>query len=226
MTGAQPFVLTLDGIQALLDMLKSRGYRVLGPTVRNQAIVYDDIATVADLPRGWTDEQEAGRYRLKRREDDALFGFSVGPHSWKQFLHPPVQRLWRAERGPDGMRVITDAALHRATRVYRRAVLRTSCDRHSGQGFSRRRAPGSAMRRTPSAASTESVRSCMSSRVSTAIARKACRRASCGTRCMRSIAISVVKAPGWSITPSSTVPACVSEPRSPKVRRTSWSIGE
>ena len=45
-------------------------------------------------------------------------------------------------------------------------------------------------------------------------------------RCMKSIAISVGKAPGWSITPSDTVPACVSEPRSPKAQRTSWSIGE
>src|SRR5262249_19663783 len=49
---------------------------------------YDDIASVADLPRGWTDEQDGGRYRLHRRDDDALFGYAVGPHSWKKFLHP------------------------------------------------------------------------------------------------------------------------------------------
>jgi sulfhydrogenase subunit beta (sulfur reductase) len=107
-TCAQPIVLTVDGIQALLEVLKGAGYRVLGPTVRDQAIVYDDIETVADLPRGWTDEQEAGKYRLKRREDDALFGFAVGPHSWKQFLHPPVLRLWQAKRAPDGWRVIAE----------------------------------------------------------------------------------------------------------------------
>ena len=76
MTRAPQVILTVDGIEALLNVLKGRGF-LSGPTVRDQAIVYDDIATVADLPRGWTDEQEAGRYRLKRREDNPFFGFAV-----------------------------------------------------------------------------------------------------------------------------------------------------
>ena len=64
--------------------------------------------TVDDLPRGWTDEQDGGHYRLKRRDDDALFGYAVGPHSWKKFLHPPLQRLWSAERDGDAVRVVAD----------------------------------------------------------------------------------------------------------------------
>ena len=44
--------------------------------------------------------QDGGTYRLERRADDALFGYAVGPHSWKKFLHPPRCRLWRAR--PDG----------------------------------------------------------------------------------------------------------------------------
>ena len=91
-------VLTRDGLDALIAALARAGYRVLGPTRRDQAIVYDDIVGIADLPEGWTDEQDGGHYRLKRRADDALFGYVVGPHSWKQFLHPPRRRLWRAER--------------------------------------------------------------------------------------------------------------------------------
>lgn len=101
-------VLTADGLQALLDALKRRGYRVLGPTIRDQAIVYDDIAQLSDLPRGWTDEQDGGRYRLARRDDDALFGYAVGPHSWKKFLHPPTLRLWRAERHGNDVRIETE----------------------------------------------------------------------------------------------------------------------
>src|SRR3954470_7570867 len=94
----QPYVLSVEGLEALLEALKQRGYRIVGPTVRDQAIVYDDLASIDDLPRGWTDEQDGGRDRLARREDDALFGYAVGPHSWKKFLHPPMLRLWRAER--------------------------------------------------------------------------------------------------------------------------------
>jgi ferredoxin len=98
MDSAQQAVITAEGLQALLDALRRRGYRVVGPTLRDQAIVYDDIASVGELPKGWNDEQDGGLYRLARRDDDALFGYAVGPHSWKKFLHPPVLRLWRTER--------------------------------------------------------------------------------------------------------------------------------
>ncbi|MCF8706961.1 4Fe-4S dicluster domain-containing protein [Rhizorhapis sp. SPR117] len=108
METAQPTVVTTEGLEALLDTLRRRGYRVVGPTVRDQAIIYDDIASIADLPRGWTDAQEGGRYRLARRDDDALFGYAVGPHSWKKFLHPPVLRLWHAERDAAGVRVVPE----------------------------------------------------------------------------------------------------------------------
>ncbi|MGE0333987.1 MAG: 4Fe-4S dicluster domain-containing protein [Gammaproteobacteria bacterium] len=98
-------VTTIDGLQGLLDELRRRGYRVVGPTVRDQAIVYDDLTSIDELPRGWTDEQDGGRYRLVRRDDNALFGYAVGPHSWKQFLHPPVQRLWQATHNGDDVRI-------------------------------------------------------------------------------------------------------------------------
>lgn len=92
-----------DGMQALLGALAGHGYRVLGPTVKDGAIVYDDVASVDDFPAGWTDRQDAGRYRLERRGDAALFGFAVGPHSWKRFLHPPLERLFVAHQGEDGV---------------------------------------------------------------------------------------------------------------------------
>ncbi len=94
--------LSRAGLQALIDGLAARGYKVVGPTVRDGAIVYDDVTGVGDLPAGWTDRQEAGRYRLERRDDQALFGFAVGPQSWKRFLHPPHERLFTAQMGRDG----------------------------------------------------------------------------------------------------------------------------
>ena len=91
-------VFEVDGLDALLAALSQRGYRVMGPTIRDGAIVYDSVAGAKDLPRGWTDRQEAGTYRLEKRTDEAIFGFAVGPQSWKKFLHPPVETLWRARR--------------------------------------------------------------------------------------------------------------------------------
>ncbi len=87
-----------DALGQLIAALASRGFRVLGPTVREGAIVYDDLESADQLPIGWTDEQAPGHYRLQRREDEARFGYAVGPHSWKQFLFPPRIRLWQAQR--------------------------------------------------------------------------------------------------------------------------------
>jgi formate hydrogenlyase subunit 6/NADH:ubiquinone oxidoreductase subunit I len=92
----------------LLQVLADHGYQIAGPTIREGAIVYDQITSVSDLPIGWTDEQDGGKYRLKRRADDALFGYAVGPHSWKKFLHPPVQRLWQAHREEKGFQVVPE----------------------------------------------------------------------------------------------------------------------
>jgi ferredoxin len=75
---------------------------VVGPLVDQQAIVYGDLTSADDLPVGWTEVQEAATYRLERRDDEARFGFAVGPHSWKQFLFPPRVTQWRAERNGDG----------------------------------------------------------------------------------------------------------------------------
>jgi ferredoxin len=108
MDAGQKAVITAQGLAAMLGVLRGRGYRVVGPTLRDQAIVYDEIAEVSDLPAGWTDEQSAGHYRLARREDNALFGYVVGPQSWKKFLFPPVLRLWQSERKPDDTQVTAE----------------------------------------------------------------------------------------------------------------------
>ena len=83
----------------LLDALADRGYTIIGPRVRERAIVFDEVRTSADLPEGWTDEQEGGHYRLERRNDGALFGYNVGPHSWKRFQLPPHQTIFTARNG-------------------------------------------------------------------------------------------------------------------------------
>src|SRR5580698_605499 len=108
MQDQQQAIITPNGLDSLVGALRGDGFRVIGPTLRDQAIVYDDIEGVADLPSGWTDEQDGGQYRLHRRDDQALFGYNVGPHAWKRFLHPPLLKLWRAERTDNGLAVTTD----------------------------------------------------------------------------------------------------------------------
>ncbi len=82
----------LESLAGLFQCLKDRGYQIVGPTVRDGAVIYDTLSGPDDLPAGWTDIQEAGRYRLERRSDGALFGYHCGPQSWKRYLHPAVIR--------------------------------------------------------------------------------------------------------------------------------------
>ena len=94
-------VFPAGALDRLLDAIRRHGFRLVGPVVKDGAICYDDIGSAADLPAGWTDEQDAGRYRLRRRDDAALFGYAVGPHSWKKYLFPPSARLLPAEEPPE-----------------------------------------------------------------------------------------------------------------------------
>ncbi|WP_405910431.1 4Fe-4S dicluster domain-containing protein [Streptomyces sp. NBC_00828] len=95
-------VLDRNGLDALVKHLAGQGRTVVGPTVRDGAVVLAELASADQLPFGWGTEVEAGRYRLVPREDGAAFTHTAGPQSWKTFLHPQREKLWSADRTADG----------------------------------------------------------------------------------------------------------------------------
>jgi sulfhydrogenase subunit beta (sulfur reductase) len=94
-----------DALNELIQSLRQQNYTVIGPTVRARAIVLDEITSTKELPIGKTDEQAPAQYRLKERTDGSLFAFSVGPHSWKRYLFPPVLKLLSSHKNGDGFQV-------------------------------------------------------------------------------------------------------------------------
>ena len=64
-------------LDLLLEVLRARGYTIMGPVARDGAIVWDEISTTGELPAHWTDEQEAGRYRLTPSDGPALFDWTI-----------------------------------------------------------------------------------------------------------------------------------------------------
>ena len=96
------YVIQAHEFQDLLDALTKREYQIIGPTVEADAIVYDSITTVDDLPIGWVDSLDAGEYRLVKSRKKTFFGFVGSANSWKGLLHLPEQKLWAAKR--DGHR--------------------------------------------------------------------------------------------------------------------------
>jgi sulfhydrogenase subunit beta (sulfur reductase) len=99
---ASRVIVEAGALDRLFDALHERGSTVVGPTVRDGAVMIEELESAAALPYGWGVETEAGRYRLRRRDDTAAFGHSAGPQSWKDVLHPARARLWSADRTPDG----------------------------------------------------------------------------------------------------------------------------
>jgi ferredoxin len=96
-------VLDSSALSELLAELARDGRELIGPTVRDGAIVLDRIRGLQDLPRGVGDVQAPGHYRLRERGDDALFGYAASPHSWKRELLVPRVDLVRIRRSKDGL---------------------------------------------------------------------------------------------------------------------------
>ncbi len=89
--------------QSLLDALRSRGYRVVGPVIRDGSVAWDTVEGTTDLPIGWRDIQEPGRYRLEQIGGDGIFGVVHGPQSLKPLNFAPRETLLTIQRTRKGI---------------------------------------------------------------------------------------------------------------------------
>lgn len=104
----RPQILEKQDLSRLLVLLKSDGFKVIGPRVREGAIVYDEIASESDLPVGWIDQQEEGQYKLNKTDSRAFFGYTTAVQSWKRFLNPARHLLFRSRKKNGSFEVSRD----------------------------------------------------------------------------------------------------------------------
>ena len=98
------FLISVEGLDALLVALRGEGWRLMGPTVRDGAIVYDEI-------HGWRTCPSAGP-TSRRRAPTACAARATTRSSATRSARsrgsstclPPVLRLWRAHAPEDGLR--------------------------------------------------------------------------------------------------------------------------
>lgn len=90
------------GLQAIVDRLRSMGYRVVGPVVSEAAVIYDDLESIDRMPIGVVDAQDAGSYRLTKDDGGRYFDHVVGPHSLKNYLFPSRTTLLESHKDGDG----------------------------------------------------------------------------------------------------------------------------
>lgn len=91
-------IVSMDGLEEMVRSLRESGRAVIGPVVRDGVITHDEIESADELPRGWTEDQHGGRYRLVPTGTEELFAFSSPSTSWKRFLYPERTLLIRSRR--------------------------------------------------------------------------------------------------------------------------------
>ncbi|MGD9591737.1 MAG: 4Fe-4S dicluster domain-containing protein [Candidatus Berkiella sp.] len=114
-------------LNALFIQLQNKGYQIIGPKREGQCITYAQIDSIEDLPKGWTDYQEKGTYRLKNRNDNAYFGYNIGSRTFKQFLFPPREKIFKISK-QGNMQTLSLDKIHKLALIGVRA-----CELHAIQ---------------------------------------------------------------------------------------------
>ena len=79
----------------LIQLLRRQGYNVLGPRLTDGAISFSSIESAAQLPKGLSDRQEGGSYRVVEGEPELSFQYVVGPDGPKRYLFPANLKLFQ-----------------------------------------------------------------------------------------------------------------------------------
>ncbi len=96
------YFLPAEQLDLLYQQLYVEGYTVHAPQVVEGAISYVESMSSETLPRGVSDQQQPGRYRLQDSGDSGYFGWSSALQGIKSLLFPPEQPLWHSLRQEGG----------------------------------------------------------------------------------------------------------------------------
>lgn len=96
----------------LFEVLKQAGFQCVAPQVREGTIVYDILEECAQLPRGVSDQQAPGKYRLTQQDDNPrYFAWANGAEALKPMTFAPREILWKAERDVQGQLRFVESGL-------------------------------------------------------------------------------------------------------------------
>ena len=100
----RPGFLPRESFSSLFSSLRQSGYRVIGPRVLDGAIQFAPLEDASALPKGVTNEQQPGRYRLLNSDSPRQFDWNHGPQALKPLCFAPRETLWEESLEPFGYR--------------------------------------------------------------------------------------------------------------------------
>lgn len=96
------YFLTAEGLEQLITVLQDDGYQTIAPVEQDEAVLWSQISSAADLPLGRREEQQPGSYRLSEA-DTTYFGINHGFQSLKSLTFKARQSLVRFTRDENGI---------------------------------------------------------------------------------------------------------------------------
>jgi len=87
-----------SGLPGMLDILLGDGYQCIGPQLRDGAIVYEELKSVSQLPKGVHQHQAPGEYRLQQTDSDEYFAWANGPQAIKPLVFASEEPLWQCHK--------------------------------------------------------------------------------------------------------------------------------
>lgn len=96
------YFLPVSGLEQLITVLRDDGYQTLAPVEQDGAVLWAEVSSLAELPKGRREEQQPGSYRLSDLETD-YFSINHGHQSLKSLTFKAKQSLVRFTRDEDGI---------------------------------------------------------------------------------------------------------------------------
>jgi len=103
----QELFISKKSLEIILGNLKLMGYKIIGPKLKNGAVVFSEIDSISELPIGYVDVQGPGKYEIKK-SGGSYFSYVNGPISLKNFLYPSEVDLLRVEKKGDKIHVLSN----------------------------------------------------------------------------------------------------------------------
>lgn len=94
----------------ILKTLKGQDYQLEGPQVKDHTVILGPIENLADLPKGYTSQEEPGKYTLSSNGTENYFDVTSGPHTWKKYFFPPKTQLMVFQQDGDQKDWVTKSA--------------------------------------------------------------------------------------------------------------------
>lgn len=108
------YFLPRGDLDLLIQSLRSDDRDVVGPHVRDGALVLDEIESATDLPVGVGALNAPGRSNIVEGDGTRVFDQPPGAMSWKRWTFPPrvTQAVWTDSEGPIPARQIENPPRH------------------------------------------------------------------------------------------------------------------